>query len=301
MLLPQRSKLLSRHRYGFFWATLLLAFASGGCAPTAESHKPEDVAKPAPAGAATQTAKRGNTAVPDSNDPFWRNALKEVYRSTDELAAQKAREERGGTFLKTIARGDATRKEIALTFDDGPHPDFTPKLLELLKREKIPATFFVIGKMAEKSPELIKQMLAEGHTVGNHTFSHVTLTKIPEELVEVEYKANNDLIKQITGQQMAFCRPPGGDYDADVVKAAERQGLTTVLWSDDPGDYASPGGDVIKERTLQHLSNGAVLLLHDGIEQTYEVLPQIIAYARKNGYRFVSLQEMESHLAKKGK
>ena len=95
---------------------------------------------------------------------------------------------------------------------------------------------------------------------------------------------------------MHFCRPPGGDYDKQVVKAATEQGLTTVLWTDDPGDYASPGTHVIESKTLTRLSNGGIILLHDGIQQTLDVLPQIIHFAKDHGYRFVTVDELMNSL-----
>jgi len=145
--------------------------------------------------------------------------------------------------------------------------------------------------MVEKHPELLKAIAADGHTIGNHTFSHVTLTKIPVADIQVEYRANNDIVKKTIGQNMKFCRPPGGDYDSDVIHAAEACGLTTVLWTDDPGDYANPGDNVIEERTLAKLTNGGIILLHDGVKETLDVLPQIIAYAKKKGFSFVTIDE----------
>ncbi|RYG30910.1 polysaccharide deacetylase family protein [bacterium] len=109
-----------------------------------------------------------NPAVEDRADLYWSKAYREVYRSADELAAQDARERRNGEALPKLIRGNPTRREIALTFDDGPHPAFTGRLLDLLKAEGIPATFFVVGKKAELAPDLIRRMAAEGHEVGNH-------------------------------------------------------------------------------------------------------------------------------------
>lgn len=233
-----------------------------------------------------------NKALEQKNDPYWRRALEETYKSPDELVAQDARERRRGRPLNKILRGDPTKPAIALTFDDGPHPELTLQLLDILKEEKVKATFFVIGKMVEQHPELLKAIEAGGHTIGNHTFSHVTLTKIPLKDILTEYQANNDLIKQIIHKDVRFCRPPGGDYDPLVIQGATDCGLTTVLWTDDPGDYANPGSNVIEERTLARLSNGGIILLHDGVKETLEVLPQIIRYAKQKGFRFVTLDEM---------
>jgi peptidoglycan/xylan/chitin deacetylase (PgdA/CDA1 family) len=237
-----------------------------------------------------------NTAVPDKNDPYWAKALSEVYRSADELKAQDVREQRRGLVLPKLRRGNSSLKMLALTFDDGPHPAFTPQLLDLLGTLKVKATFFVVGKMAEKSPDLIRRMVAEGHSVGNHTFSHVTLTKVPYQVAVVEYRANNDLLQKITGERVRFCRPPGGDYDEDVIKAATECNLTTVLWTDDPGDYAAPGSQILEQRTLSRLSNGGIVLLHDGGTETLKLLPQLVSYAQKKGYKFVTVDELQAAL-----
>jgi peptidoglycan/xylan/chitin deacetylase (PgdA/CDA1 family) len=253
-------------------------------------------------GKSTQTDSRNqsvqktpsvNTAVPERQDPFWIRAQQEVYRSPEELDAQDVREKRRGLTLAKLSRGNPREKVLALTFDDGPHPEFTPKLLEILKAENVVATFFVIGKMVEKHPELVKALDDSGMELANHTFSHVTLTKIPYSEILTEYRANNDLVEKIINKRMKFCRPPGGDYDADVIAAASAENLKTVLWTDDPGDYASPGVSVIEQRTLGRLSNGGIILLHDGVQQTLEMLPQIIRYAKKQGYRFVSVSELD--------
>ena len=228
----------------------------------------------------------------NTSDPYWERALEEVDRSPEELAAQNEREEREGLYLPKLIRGNPREKLLALTFDDGPHPKFTQQLLALLKSENVKATFFVVGKMVEKNPDLLKDILANGNMVGNHTFSHVTLTKIPLNEIRAEYEACNDIVKDLAGYQMRYCRPPGGDYDRHVVRAATEQGLTTVLWTDDPGDYANPGTHVIEKKTLDRLSNGGIILLHDGVQETLDVLPQIIAYARDHNYRFVTVDEL---------
>lgn len=245
-------------------------------------------------GAQVYHGDKVNQAQEQKNNPYWQRALQEVYKSPEELQAQSDRERRRGFTLAKISRGDPSKKEIALTFDDGPHPDLTLKLLDILKRENVKATFFVIGKMVQKNPELLKSIADDGHCIGNHTFSHVTLTKIPVPDILAEYRATNDIVQQVLKRKVRFCRPPGGDYDPDVIQAATDCGMETVLWTDDPGDYANPGTNVIEERTLAKLSNGGIILLHDGVKETLDVLPQIIEYAKRQGFRFVTMDELAS-------
>ncbi len=235
-----------------------------------------------------------NNAAEDRLDQYWKKAQAEVYKSPEEITAQQKRELRTGSPIPELIHGSTKRKWLALTFDDGPHPIYTQKLIDILKRENVPATFFVIGFMAEKYPDLIRDEVKAGFSIGNHTFSHVTLTHLPASEANTEYRACSDVLQNLTGARPIYCRPPGGDYDRDVITAARDNGMITVLWTDDPGDFANPGSHVIEKRTLQEMTNGGIILLHDGVQQTLDVLPQIIAYARREGYKFVSLGDMYS-------
>ena len=213
-----------------------------------------------------------------------------------ELSQKDDEEKQLGFYFAKLQRGDPNRKEIALTFDDGPHPAFTQNLLDLLKQLNLHVTFFLVGEKVDQAPYLLSRMLQEGHDVANHTYHHVNLKKIPGELAENEIRLDNDAIRRADGQQPLFFRPPGGQYNAEVVRAAEKLKMVTVLWTDDPGDYASPGAEVIEDRLLKHVRPGAVILLHDGMEQTYSILPDFVARMRSEGYKFVTLTEMAHHL-----
>jgi peptidoglycan/xylan/chitin deacetylase (PgdA/CDA1 family) len=197
-----------------------------------------------------------------------------------------------GLRYHKLVRGDRGKKTLALTFDDGPHPQYTPKLLEILKRYNAPATFFVVGEMAEKYPEGIKAEIAAGHNVGNHTYHHVNLTRIPNDMIATEIKACHDVIRSITDTHPHLFRPPGGDYDTQVIETAEALNYTTVLWTDDPGDYASPGTGVIEQRTLRTADNGGIILLHDGEQQTVYILPKLLDALKARGFTFVTIDEL---------
>jgi peptidoglycan/xylan/chitin deacetylase (PgdA/CDA1 family) len=207
------------------------------------------------------------------------------------MAQHQAELLRGIRYHKLV-RGDTQNRTVALTFDDGPHPDYTPQLLAILKRNNVKATFFVVGELAEQHPDLIKAEVEGGHGVANHTYHHVNLTRIPNVDVATEIQACGDVLKRITGGQPRLFRPPGGDYDKEVAEAAEALGYTMVLWTDDPGDYARPGAKVIEARTLRTVNPGGIILLHDGVQQTVDVLPQILDLIRKQGLRFVTVEEM---------
>ncbi len=192
-----------------------------------------------------------------------------------------------------LVRGDHEKKLLALTFDDGPHATSTLQLLRVLRLTHTRATFFVIGKQVDKYPQFVRQEMLDGHEIGNHTYDHVNLTQIPPELIGYEIDECNKAIKRATGSGVHFFRPPGGDYNVDVLRAATHRGIVTTLWTDDPGDYSKPGPDVVLQRTLDHLENGGIILLHDGIPETLNVLPALIVEARKRGYEFVPVSELK--------
>jgi peptidoglycan/xylan/chitin deacetylase (PgdA/CDA1 family) len=195
------------------------------------------------------------------------------------------------TFNK-IMRGDTRRPQIALTFDDGPHPAYTLQLLDVLRRFHTPATFFVVGEQVEKNPGLVRLEVAEGNEVGDHTYDHVNLTLIPPELVAYEVSKCNAAITEATGAPVRFFRPPGGEYNGEVLREVARHGFITTLWTTDPGDFTKPSSAVILKRTVAHLENGSIILLHDGIPETIEALPAIITAARQRGYQFVTVSQL---------
>jgi peptidoglycan/xylan/chitin deacetylase (PgdA/CDA1 family) len=237
-------------------------------------------------------AKEALALVRAERDKYWLNAKHEVYKSALELSAQRQTELLRGVRGDKLLRGDPRRREIALTIDDGPHPVYTPKLLQILKQSGVHATFFVVGEQAERYPALIRAEVAGGHAVGNHTYDHVSLVKIPPEYVATEIQACGDVLTRITGQIPRLFRPPGGEYNQGVAETVEALGYKMILYSDDPGDYAQPGTGLIETRTLDTISNGGIILLHDGSQQTLEVLPKIIQRLKARGFQFVTVPQM---------
>lgn len=229
-------------------------------------------------------------------DPFWERAWLEVYNSG---GGKRQSAKATGKGYDVLYYGDPHKKDIALTFDDGPHPEYTPQILRILKKYKIKATFFLVGMMAERRPDLVKAISRDNHLVGNHSFHHQNLVGMSKKRAEAEWLACNNVIKSILGKSPQFCRPPGGDYNDAVFEVATKRGLTTVLWTDDPGDYSSPGREFIERNILNYVYNGSIILLHDGVQQTINVLPQIIEGLNERGYRFVTVETMENDWHKK--
>ena len=198
---------------------------------------------------------------------------------------------------------------IALTFDDGPDPKWTPAILDILKQENVPATFFVIGKNGQAYPDLIRRMVNEGHELGNHTFTHPNLGEIPVMLTDLELNATQRLIESITGRSTILCRPPFfGDAEADKPEEvepafhAQELGYIVVGLRIDPDDWKLPiTSDDIVQRTMKRAldknpeTRGQVVLLHDSggdRSATVEALPKMIHDLRAAGFKFVLTSEL---------
>ncbi len=204
-----------------------------------------------------------------------------------------------------LAAGNPKLKEVAITFDDGPHPSITPKILAMLRQYNVRVTFFVVGKMIDKAPELVRRMVDDGHIVGNHSYTHPRLDTMTDEAVIQEIKACSASFYRATGQKMAYVRPPGMRTNEKTLKIFRNMDLCLVDWTDIAGDFIVGDGtkpvdpSVITARAMSKIHNGSILLLHDS-NQTLAALPLIIEGLRSRGYRLVTVEEMRVNLYKKG-
>jgi peptidoglycan/xylan/chitin deacetylase (PgdA/CDA1 family) len=195
-------------------------------------------------------------------------------------------------YYTAFNQGDPDRKLAALTFDDGPDPTYTPQILDILKREHVPATFFIIGSKAEKHPELIRREAAEGHDLGNHTYHHLELTQLNDDGLRFEIERTNQALTRILGGPTRWFRAPGCHYTARALRMIHDLKMVRVDTSANSGDWARYGVGPIMRRTLSHLSPGDIILCHDRVPETVEALPKLIAAIRKRGYRFVTLADL---------
>lgn len=179
--------------------------------------------------------------------------------------------------------------EIAFTFDDGPHPVWTEKLLDGLKERGIRATFFVIGQSAEQYPELIQRMINEGNQVGNHTYSHVQLTACDEKNALEEIQKTQEVIYQAAGFQPVYIRPPFGSWNE---KLQEETSLEAVLWDVDPYDWKVQNADAVVKSILQQTEDGSIILLHDVYETSVEAALKAADLFIEKGYRFCTVDEI---------
>jgi len=197
--------------------------------------------------------------------------------------------------IPLLSQGDSRRKEIALTFDDGPHPLWTPQLLDLLKSLNVRATFFLVGKMVDKYPALAMREVAEGHEIANHTYNHPNLKKLAQPQVEEELTKGAEAIKRAVGYAPVFFRPPGGQYNNATIEAAREVKMVPVLWTANSKDFMHPSPEMVEHRLLSAPMAGGILLCHDGIEETMRVLPDLVNRLRAKGYTFVTVSELAQH------
>lgn len=179
--------------------------------------------------------------------------------------------------------------KIALTFDDGPHPQYTPKLLDGLRKRGIKVTFFVIGESAERYPDIIKQAFLDGHEIGNHTYSHVQLTCITKEKAIDEIEKTNRIISDSCGAIPRYIRPPYGSYNQ---RLKEETALTPVLWTVDPRDWSVLNTEKVVSHVTNRVKNGDIILLHDIFDTSVEAAFQIIDTLTEQGYEFVTIDEL---------
>ncbi len=198
----------------------------------------------------------------------------------------------GGIVEGKIYRGDPARRLLALTFDDGPVPIYTTLLLDTLERLGLQGTFFLIGQRVQQYPYFARETVRRGHEVGNHTFHHLNLTRLSPDQVAEEISRAQDVIAAVTGQMPRYFRPPGGDYNATVLRVATNLGLVTVFWTDDPGDYARPTPALLEGKLLARVSNGGILLLHQGIDETIRILPLVVEILRRRGFILTTVGEL---------
>ncbi|WP_420038022.1 polysaccharide deacetylase family protein [Streptomyces sp. cg28] len=185
-------------------------------------------------------------------------------------------------------------KCVALTFDGGPSAP-TPKLLDVLKKEKVHATFFLQGKgHTEKYPQTIRRMAAEGHEIGNHTWSHKDLTKLDEKQIRAEIEPVQDDIEKATGKTPRLMRPPHGTTNDDVSKVLKKFGLSQILWSVTAKDFATTDTQLITKRVLDQTHRDGIILLHERYAGTIPAVPGIIKDLRKQGYTFVTVPQLMS-------
>lgn len=213
------------------------------------------------------------------------NCLNASYVQNDKKKFQKLLEE----YYKKYEAQFKDKKIIALTFDDGPNPDTTPQLLDILEEKKISVTFFALGENAQKHPEIISQEAQKGHEVASHTWSHSDLKTLSKQEQKKEIMSANQFINKITGQNVTLFRPPYGSYDDNILSVTP---LTAVNWSVDTNDWRYTSSDPVVQNAVTYAYDGSILLMHDIHPWSVEAVSKIIDKLSQEGYIFVTVSTL---------
>lgn len=193
----------------------------------------------------------------------------------------------------SYSRVDTNLPYLALTFDDGPHPTHTPRLLDILKARNVKATFYVVATNARRYPEIMRRIVAEGHEIGNHTINHPNLSKMSDEGVRKELRGTHEAIVATTGVAPRTMRPPYGAITAAQKSWIRREfGYPTILWSVDPEDWKKPGASTVASRLVSGATPGGILLVHDIHGGTIDAMPSTIEQLLAKGYQFVTVTQL---------
>jgi peptidoglycan/xylan/chitin deacetylase (PgdA/CDA1 family) len=236
--------------------------------------------KPQGAGPVKTTANSGYR-TPSLHGP--------VPRNPDMALGSDFSKGAGITFTRVMVSGNY----VAITFDDGPHPQNTPRLLDMLRARNIKATFYVIGRSVDLYPQIVRRTVAEGHEIGNHTHTHRLLSKLSDSEVRSELSRCQDAIARAAGVRPRTMRPPyGGLLQRQRVMVHAEFGYPTILWSVDPLDWKRPGPSVVASRILSGTTAGGIVLAHDLHSQTVDAMPATLDGLLRRGFKFVTVSQL---------
>ncbi len=232
----------------------------------------------------------------DPDHPWWivENSSVAAPRSADRNVWKQFARKALATFLPShiIAQGPATSRSVYLTFDDGPHPKHTSYLLDILKAHDVKATFFVIGRLAEKYPELVRRIQEEGHMVGNHSFYHPNPNSVPASFLLNGIDRTDRLLAEMVGNKDFFYRPPYGKLTTWKLLRLLLAKRKIVLWNVDAKDYACQSAEELLDRFQKRpIASGDVVLLHDRLPYASAVIPHLAGVAKERGLRFTTIDQ----------
>lgn len=203
--------------------------------------------------------------------------------------AEKNHEEEISSEVAVIEEKNEMKPKIALTFDDGPHPVYTPMLLEGLRQRRVQATFFLIGENIEGNEEIVKQMAEQGNLIGNHTYHHVKVDGMSAEAACEEMVMTSDLVEEITGETTCYIRPPFGIWDDNLDCGID---MISVMWTIDPLDWTTKNVSQVVSKVVTEAKENDIILLHDCYESSVQAAFQIVDQLQARGFEFVTVDEL---------
>lgn len=200
---------------------------------------------------------------------------------------------RSNFYLKTISAAGTARKAIAISFDDGPVPLYTPQILQVLKAHQVKAAFFCIGKRIRENESLLKQVFDEGHVIGNHSYSHdLWFDLFSSSKMNRELQLMNEIVQKVTGVKPRLFRPPYGVTNPNLKKAIEKNNFTPIGWTVRSMDTVAKDAQKLLAKVIGSLKPGAIVLFHDTSKVTLDMLPAFIQQVREKGYEIVRLDKL---------
>jgi len=240
-----------------------------------------------------------------ANSDAWRKGYKEANAKHAAKPGWNQAPSVSGTPLytqTTYFSVPVSEPYLAMTFDDGPHPSNTPRLLDMLKQRNIKATFFVVGTNSQAYPAILKRIAAEGHEIANHTWTHANITTLSTDALRRELKDSSAAIFTATGTAPTLFRPPYGATSTNIKALIKSEfGFPTITWSVDPEDWKRPGVSVVTERLVSGARPGAILLAHDIHKPTIDAMPATFDRLLAKGFKFVTVSQLIALGQKGGK
>lgn len=256
----------------------------------------------------TESTRSDKRAEPSESKSETRSASKpesksssESSKKTETIAKSEPKAEKSpaapeSTDKLVFFSRRTGKKQVALTYDDGPNPSLTPKLIEWLKANDVPATFFMQGDMVKTYGSLAKDVADAGFELANHTYDHPNLRNLSEEKILDQLQDTHDIIKEVTGVDVKMVRPPYGAHNSKVDKVCERLGYKIVNWDVDTNDWRKRSADQIYNTIMNGVSDGSIILMHDrkhsGRETVLEATQRVVPALRAKGYTFVTAGEL---------
>jgi len=275
---------------------VLTAVLCSGCAMSpANQSAPNKVkinqAQPKPARDGTmQQQKQFSRTTPD-----LQGGPEKRVRAPHPMTLSDLRAKYSSTFL---LNGSPAKREIALTFDDAPDDHFTPQILDVLKKEGVKATFFVVGNRVRAHPEIVQRMVREGHVIGNHSWNHANLPKLSDADFRDQIRRTDEAIRSLAGYRPTFVRPPYGNISENQIGWLASEHKVIVNWDIDSLDWKGLDAEQVKTNVLAHTHPGAIVLQHsaggtgEDLSGTVQALPDIISKLRSDGIKLVTVPEL---------
>lgn len=195
-----------------------------------------------------------------------------------------------------ISEVATSQKAVAITFDDGPNPIYTPQVLEIFAKAEGKATFFMIGEQMEKNPEIVKEAAEQGHEIGNHTYSHPKLSELTPADCLGEIERTEQMIRDLTGKQPVTFRPPYLDYNQETISVVESKGYSMIgALNLEAQDWEQPGVNHILSASRKCVKNGSILIFHDGYgdrSQTIQAVRELVFELKSQGYQLLTVSEL---------